>query len=183
MDSKKEYLSSRHALRITNLSEQDQQALIDLYRRTSLPRLRTRAQMILLSFEQGLKVPQIAQAVQESACIVQRWLKRYQAEGIKGLWDAPSSGRQAKVTPHYREQMLIRVRQRPRALGLEFSLWTLERISDHLAQQTGIRLSGEGVRHQLKASGIVLSRPQHKISSPDLEYVVKKRRLKINAST
>lgn len=88
-----------HALRITNLSEQDQQALSELYRHTSLPRLRTRAQMILLSFEQGLKVPQIAQAVRESDCTVQGWLKRYQAEGIKGLWDAPRSGRQAKVTP------------------------------------------------------------------------------------
>jgi transposase len=81
----------------------------------------------------------------------------------------------------YKQQLLSSVRQRPRALGLEFSLWTLARLSDHLAEQTGIRLSGEGVRQQLKAAEIVLSRPQHKISSPDAEYLVKKRRLKKNA--
>jgi transposase len=60
-------------------------------------------------------------------------------------------------------------------------LWTLERLSDYLAEQTGIRLSGEGVRQRLKAAEIVLSRPQHKISSPDPEYQVKKRRSKKNA--
>lgn len=166
------------ALRIENLSEEDQQALSELYQTTPLPRVRTRAQMILLSFEQGLKAPQIAPIVRESERTVQRWLKRYKAEGIQGLSDAPRSGSSGKVTQVYEELLLSSVRQRPRALGLEFSLWTLERLSDYLAEQTGIRLSGEGVRQQLKAQGIVLSRPQHKISSPDAEYLVKKRRLK-----
>jgi hypothetical protein len=47
-----------------------------------------------------------------------------------------------------------------------------------MAEQTGMRVSDETVRQVLKAGGIVLSRPQHKISSPDPEYLVKKRRLK-----
>jgi transposase len=139
--------------------------------------------MMLLSFEQGLKAPQIASIVGESESTVQRWLKRYQAEGIKGLWDAPKSGSPGKVTQVYKQQLLSSVRQRPRALGLEFSLWTLARLSDHLAEQTGIRLSEEGVRQQLKAAEIVLSRPQHKISSPDAEYLVKKRRSKKNETS
>jgi transposase len=86
------------ALRISNLSEAGQQALSDLYRTSAVPRLRTRAQMILLSAELGLKAPEIAPIVWESESTVQRWLKRYQAEGIAGLQDALRSGRQAKVT-------------------------------------------------------------------------------------
>jgi hypothetical protein len=43
-----------------------------------------------------------------------------------------------------------------------------------MAEQTGIRGSYETVRQVLKAGEIVLSRPQHKISSPDPEYLVKK---------
>ena len=58
------------------------------------------------------------------------------------------------------------------------SLRTLQRLSDFMAQETGLRLSVEGVRLVLKAHDIVLSRPQHKITSPDPEYMVKKRRLK-----
>jgi transposase len=52
----------------------------------------------------------------------------------------------------------------------------LERLADYLAQQTDIRVSPETVRKHLKAAGFVLSRPQHKISSPDPEYAEKKRR-------
>src|ERR671925_280613 len=68
------------------------------------------------------------------------------------------------------------VRQRPRSLGQPYSLWTLQRLADYLAELTGIRLSYETVRVALKAGGIVLSRPQHTVTSPDPEYQVKKRR-------
>jgi transposase len=49
--------------------------------------------MVLLSVEQGLKVPQMAAIVRESEATVLRWLKRYQAEGLEGLQDAPRQGR------------------------------------------------------------------------------------------
>jgi hypothetical protein len=63
-----------------------------LYRTTNDPRLRTRAQMVLLSVEQGLKVPQIAAIVREREATVLRWRKRYLAEGVEGVQDAPRTG-------------------------------------------------------------------------------------------
>ncbi len=74
------------------------------------------------------------------------------------------------------------VRQRPRSLGQPYSMWTLQRLADFMAEETGQRVSPESIRRYLKAADIVLSRPQHKISSPDPEYEVKKRRLKIHAT-
>lgn len=53
-------------------------------------------------------------------------------------------------------------------------MWTLARLADYMAEQTGIRVGAETVRVHLKRADIVLSRPQHKISSPDPEYMVKK---------
>jgi hypothetical protein len=41
-------------------------------------------------------------------------------------------------------------------LGLAFSVWTLRRLADHMAEQTGIRVEYETVRVHLKAAGIVL---------------------------
>jgi transposase len=58
------------------------------------------------------------------------------------------------------------------------ALWTCQRLADYLAEKTGIRVSDETVRRYLALEGIVLSRPQHKISSPDPDYEVKKRRSK-----
>jgi transposase len=109
---------------------------------------------------------------------VRNWFKRWTAEGIEGLKDRPMPERPAKVTKVYKEQVLMAVRRRPRALGQPYSLWTYQRLADYMAEQTGLRVSYETVRRVLAAQGIVLSRPQHKVSSPDPEYLVKKRRLK-----
>jgi transposase len=151
------------------------------YRTTKAPRLRTRAQMIWLAAEQGLKVPQIAAIVRESAATVWRWLKRYLAEGLEGLHDAPRPGRPSEVTAAYRAALLAAVRRRPRSLGLPCSLWTLQRLVDYMAEHTSVRVSNETVRRALKQAGMVLSRPQHTISRPDPDYQVKKRRLKTSA--
>ena len=170
-------------IRVTPLSESQLHELDELYRHSKSIRLRTRAQMVLLSAEQQMKVGQIAMIVRESEATVLRWLKRYIAEGVNGLQDAPQPGRPATVTDAYRQQLLETVRRRPRSVDQPYSLWTLQRLVDYMAEQTGIRVSDETVRKILHGGGIVLSRPQHKITSPDPEYEVKKRRLKTHATT
>jgi transposase len=168
----------KNAIRIAPLTEEQRVALEQLYRKTKLPRVRTRAQMILLSAEQGLKAEEIAAIVRESAVTVLTWLKRYLAEGIEGLQDAPRAGRSSTVTEEFRKCLLESVRRRPRSLELAFSMWTLQRLADYLAEKTGIRVSDETIRRELAKEDIVFSRPQHTISSPDPEYQIKKRRLK-----
>lgn len=130
--------------------------------------------MVLLSVEKQYAAQQIGEIVRESHQTVLRWLKRFQAEGVNGLSDAPRSGRPARVTATYREQLVSAVRQRPRSLGLEYSLWTCPRLADYLAEETKIRVSSDTIERLLREAGIVLSRPQHTISSPDPEYQVKK---------
>ena len=93
------------------------------YRTTKAPRLRTRAQIVFLAAEQGLKVPQMAAIVREREATVWRWLTRYRADGLNGRHDAPRPGRPSELTEAYRAVLLAAVR-RPRSLGLPFSLWT-----------------------------------------------------------
>ncbi|SRR6266496_1938887 len=130
--------------------------------------------MILLAVEKHLKAVKIAEIVRESEETVRRWMKRSLVQGIQGLQDAPRSGAPAKITESYREVVLQTVRRRPRSLGQPYSMWTLQRLADYVAEQTGIRASNETVRQVLRAGEIVLSRPQHTISSPDPQYVIKK---------
>jgi transposase len=170
-------------IRVPRLDEAQRQTLDELYHKSKDPRLRTRAQMVFLSVEQQLTARAIAPIVRESEATVLRWLKRFIAEGANGLLDAPRAGRPATITEAYRQQLLEAVRRRPRSLNLPYSLWTLQRLVDYLAEQTGIRVSDETVRHILHQAGIVLSRPQHKISSPDPEYELKKRRLQKRATS
>ena len=169
-------------LRLSPLSAKQLEDLRELYRTTKDVRLRTRAQMILLAAEQKMTAPSIAQIVRESDETVRKWLKRYEAEGIEGLKDVPRPGSPRKVTPDYLKRLVEVVRLRPRSLGLPFSMWTLARLADYMAEHTGIRVGAETVRVHLKDADIVLSRPQHTISSPDPQYMVKKKRLSIGAT-
>ncbi len=170
-------------LEIPVLTAEQIEAVATLYRTTHNVRLRTRAQMVLLAAEQQLGVREIAAIVRECQNTVRCWLKRYAAHGIDGLQDQWAGGAPVKVTPAYQEQLLQLVRRRPRSLGLPYSTWTLQRLADVLAERTGIRVQKETVRAHLLAAEMVLSRPQHTISSPDPEYAVKKRRLKQPATS
>lgn len=125
------YTGDMKPIQIPSLTPMESQELDHLYRTTKDPRLRTRAQMVFLAAEQRLKVPQIAAIVRESEATVLRWLKRYLAEGLNGLQDAPRPGRPMQVTAAYRNLLLTAVRRRPRSLELPFSLWTLQRLVDY----------------------------------------------------
>ena len=134
--------------------------------------------MVLLACEQHLSAPAIAAIVREDDETVRRWLKRYLDMGCEGLQDRPRPGAAPKITKAFEEQLLEAVRHRPRSLEQPYSMWTLQRLANYLAAQTGIQVSDETIRRLLASHEIVFSRPQHTISSPDPEYTLKKRRLK-----
>jgi transposase len=171
------------AIQLPPQASEQMRALEALYRTTKDVRIRQRVQIVLLAAEKKLVAADIAEIVRLDEQSVRRWLKRYIAEGIDGLKDAPRPGAPALVTAEYRAKLVAAVRRRPRSIGQPFSLWTCQRLADYLAEETGIRVSDETVRRYLEAEGIVLSRPQHKISSPDPDYEVKKRRSRTHAIT
>ncbi len=168
----------RQPLEIPPLTAEEVEALDSLYRTTRDMRVRTRVQIILLAGEQHMTAPAIAKIVRTDDQTVRNWFKRWMAEGREGLQDRPMPGGPAKVTKAYKEQLLTAVRCRPRALSQPSSRWTHQRLADYMAEQTGIRVSYETIRRVLTEGEIVLSRPQHKVSSPDPEYLLKKRRWK-----
>lgn len=164
-------------LRLTPKSDEQVAELRELYHTTKDVRIRTRTQIILLAFD-SISAPKIAKIVNLDSVSVRHHMVRYMNEGIGGLYDRPRTGRPATVTPDYIELALATIRRRPRALNLPFSVWTLDRLGTYLEEKTDITVSDETLRTHLYAHGAAFSRPQHKISSPDLEYEQKKRRLR-----
>ncbi len=164
-------------LRLIPRSPEDVAEVRTLYHTTKDVRIRTRAQIILLAFD-GLSAPKIGKIVDLDPESVRHHMKRYRDEGLAGLPDRERAGRPRRATPEYVDLAIQTLRQRPRALGLNFSVWSLERLIDYLKDKTQITVSDETIRTHLRAHGISFSRPQHKVSSPDPEYMVKKKRSK-----
>ena len=173
----------RPPIEVRVVASEEQKALERLYHETKDVRIRQRVQIILLAIEHKLIAPQIALIVRTNDQTVRNWIKRFNREGIAGLSDQPRSGAPAKVTATYRQRLGEIVRCRPRSFEQPYSLWTLQRLADFLAEETGIRVSKVTVAQILAEQGIVLSRPQHKVSSPDPEYELKKRRSKLSETT
>lgn len=173
----------RTPIQVREILPEELKELETLYRQTKDVRIRERTQIIMLAADQGLTAPEIAVIVRRNDQTVRSWIRRFNAEGIVGLYDAPRSGAPAQVTPAYRDRLLEVVRQRPRSLDQPYSLWTLQRLADFMAEETGHRFSAVTVSRILAKHDIVMSRPQHKVSSPDPEYEVKKRRLKNSEAT
>ena len=84
------------AIKLFPLSQEAIEELDELYRTTKDVRLRTRAQIVLLSGEKRLVPQEIGSIVRRNGETVRMWLKRYRAQGIKGLYDEPRSGSPGK---------------------------------------------------------------------------------------
>jgi transposase len=135
-------------IRLPLQSPEQLRALDDLYRTTKDVRIQQRAQISLLAAERNMVACEIAAIVRKDEQTVRRWLKRYIAEGIEGLKDAPRPGAQSTVTPEYQARLAEVVRRRPRSLNQPFSLWACQRLADFMAEETGVRVSDETVRRQ-----------------------------------
>lgn len=140
------------------LSDGEVSALLQLHRETNDAGVRSRCDMILLSNE-GLSPPKIAQRVRFSRYPVARYIQRYEAEGLVGLFTRPRPGRPRRVTPEYEARLLEAVEKGPRSLGLPFSNWTTAHLADYLARQTGIVICSREVENYLKAHDWRLRRP------------------------
>jgi transposase len=156
--------------RVRTLSEEEVKALKRLHRETDDADVRSRCDMILLSNER-LSPPQIAKRVRFSRSTVVRFIQRYEAEGLRGLYTKPRSGRPRRVTPDYEAKLLDAVEKEPRSLGLPFSNWTAANLAEYLAKQTAIVITPRQLEHYLKVHDWRLRRPvrtvKHK-QDPDL---------------
>jgi transposase len=144
--------------RIHTLSGEEVSALERLHRETNDADVRSRCDMILLSND-GLSPPQIAKRVRFSRSTVVRFIQRYEAEGVQGLYTKPRSGRPRRVTPEYEAKLVAAVEQEPRAMGLPFSNWPTANLAEYMAQQTAIVIKPRQVENYLKAHSWRLRRP------------------------
>jgi transposase len=116
-----------------------------------------RATVVLLS-AQGQSAASIAATLGLTVRTVYECRRRWRQQGLRGLEDAPRSGRPRQVESTYLQLLLRTVESDPRQLDFAFTRWTRSRLAEYLRQRTGIAVSPEWVGHLLREHGYVWRR-------------------------
>jgi transposase len=166
---------------VRSLSRVERNRLASILRQPPNVKVFLRAKAVDLS-ARGWKVPEIAELVQRDRSVVSRWLHRFEEEGIESLWPRKSPGRPPKVTAEYRQAADEAARQNPRNLGYEFTRWTADLLTQHLAKTTGVEVGPWTVRNTLIDLGFRWGRPKLDLAHrQDATEVARAKRLRNGA--
>lgn len=129
---------------IPPLSDTDFQALSDTYRQSEKLALRRRAHAILLSHK-GYTLNQISDILDVTRPTVSIWLEAWKAEGLKGLYDKPRTGRPVIYDEQDRERLKILVSEEPHQI---------KAVHARLQQETGKISCTMTIKRALKKAGV-----------------------------
>ena len=125
------------------LTESEDQTLLELRVATCVPqRTRDRAHMLRLN-AQGWNTPAIAEIFECHEHTVRATIRRWQAKGLGGLWEAPGRGAKRKWSEadlQYLEQ----------CLELEERTYNSLQLAHKLCQERQVKLSPDRLRHLLQ---------------------------------
>lgn len=141
-------------LRLRPLTEEEQRVIKKLATsQTASVRLVHRAKVIHLA-SQGETIPQIMKQLQMSERIVRKWWKRFEAQGLAGLEDAPRPGAPSRYTAENKARVLEAALTRPKDLGLGFHCWTFERLAAYVHEHLGLPMQKTRIFEILHEEGL-----------------------------
>jgi len=136
----------------------DQREELEQVSRQAVGRVALRAHMVLLA-ARGYSVPQIAEVHDWGQDVVRLWLHRYKEEGVRGLEDAPRSGR---PPTHGLAGAIIdaQASQSPACSGHVQNCWTAALLAAFLVSRFGLVLAAASVRRYLHRMDWRWARPR-----------------------
>jgi len=147
-----------------------QRVELETFRRQASSKDSEKALMVLMNAD-GLPVPKIAQTLKRNPHTVRDWIKRYKAEGIKGLSRKFSPGRPSDKRERVMQQIETIIGKSPASYGYQENAWTVPLITHHIEKTLKFSVSKDTVVRALKTMGYVYKRPSKTVpeSAPSQE--------------
>lgn len=160
-----------------SLGPAERKRVMDLYRRHCDPAVRQRAHVILLLADRW-SWSQIVALLYCSTRTVDRWKKRFEAEGIDGLLGRPR-GRRSRFAAGLIAIVVHWVTQHvPRDFGFLRSRWSCGTLVRLAAEAGPATVSRETVRRWLHREGLVWRRPRPVLKPIDPDRPAKLKKLR-----
>jgi transposase len=153
--------------------EADQRtALLETYRKHADPEVRFRAHLLLLLGD-GRSWQDVGSILYCSSRTIDRWVKRFQHEGIAGL-TGHKRGRPFRFGAVWVRLVVALVSHlSPRHFGVLRSRWTCATVALALHSRYGLDVSRETVRRWLRRGDMVYRRPRPVLGPRDQQRVAK----------
>lgn len=152
-------------IRIT-LPDAEVRQLEEVLRATADPKLRHRAQIVLMA-HRGRRHPDIAADTGTTPRSVQRWLNAYLDRGLDGLQPRKAPGAKPRLTADLAPVLRKWVIDGPAKHGLDRANWTYAELADHLLKAKGIRVGKSALQAFGAKHGIRPYRPTYRFLRGD----------------
>src|SRR5512144_2585923 len=162
---------------MSSLTTKQRDELLQIYRKDTDPELRFRAHLILLLAE-GYPWDTIEAMLFCSSRTLDRWKKRFEAEGIEGL-TGRKRGRPFRFSLAWVAVLVSWVTTKtPRDFGFLRSRWSCAILALLVRQQHDLKVSRETVRRLLHRGKLVNRRPRPTLKQDEQERQAKQDELR-----
>lgn len=146
------------------LTEEQRQQLEEIIAHGDSPEAVKRAMALRLLW-QGQHPATVGAMMLVTENTIYAWRRQWREEGLKGLYHRPKSGRPRKSNPEYRRLLEETLETDPASHGYTFTVWTSDRLRQHLENQTGISLSRGRFAMLMEEMGYVYRRPKRDLTT------------------
>ena len=154
--------------RSLDLTADQRTRLLDLYRGCPDPEVRSRSPILLLLGD-GHTWVTVATLLYCSSRTIDRWVKRFHAEGVEGV-AGHRPGRRPRLDPSWIKLAVEWVTEKaPRDFGFLRSRWSCEAVSVLLRRLHRVQVGRETVRRWLRQADLVYRRPRPVLGPKDPE--------------
>ena len=141
-------------VRLRELTEEERPEVAKLAHSRTAPARRVERARIIWYASQGQSAPAVAEQLRLDAYTARGWSRRFNAEGLAGLEDRPRAGRPPTYSPEQVAAVGAAALTAPKALGLPFACWTLDRLAAYLNEQKRIPIRRSRSDEILRAEGL-----------------------------
>ena len=145
------------------LEEEALSQIEEAVRKDTRSEVRQRATAIRL-LHMGYKPEEVSEQLVVSIPTIYNWHRRYREGGVDGLANQPKGHPKRKADESYCQELEAALDQDPEELGYPFSIWSVERLRDHLERETGVQLSVSRLRVIMRKKDYVYRRPKHDLT-------------------